>query len=131
MKTKKSVSFQEENTFYIPSLQIGPVSHSLEYHSNFFWLFKGISINVHLFCSYPFLSYEQERIIILQFNEVTRKKSQVNSKKKIIFSFQLVTFAAGQARVMQHSPCRGGEHCVTLAQAVAKVTALKFACMCF
>ena len=57
MKAKKSVSFQEENTFYISFLQIGHVSLSLEYHSNFFWLFKRISINVHLFYSYPFLSY--------------------------------------------------------------------------
>lgn len=83
MKAKKSVSFQEENTFYIPFLQIGPVSHSLEYHSYFFWLFKRISINVHLFCSYPFLSYEQEKIIILQFNEVPRKEPQVKSKKEL------------------------------------------------
>ena len=83
MKAKKSVSFQEENTFYISFLEIGHVSLSLEYHSNFFWLFKRISINVHLFYSYPFLSYEQERIIILQFNEEPKKEPQVNSKKEL------------------------------------------------
>lgn len=83
MKAKKSVSFQEENTFISPSCK------SVLYltHWNIILIISGylkesplmfiFSVLIHS------LAMKKAGIIILQFNEVTRKEPQVNSKKEL------------------------------------------------
>ena len=83
MKAKKSVSFQEENTFISPSCK----SALYLTHWNIILIISGylkesplmfiFSVLIHS------LAMNKARIVILQFNEVTRKEPQVNSKKEL------------------------------------------------
>lgn len=83
MKAKKSVSSQEENTFISPSCK----SALYLTHWNIILIISGylkeyplmfiFSVLVHS------LAMNKARIVILQFNEVTRKEHQVNSKKEL------------------------------------------------